>query len=216
MRRMLCLQLFLMLAITLATQGCGGKKPGMTEAEAANERYGNLSRFTTLATPQTVQLKTLLITVPAGWKYDADVEERTVFNVKPVMFAFNEHLAKQAPPIFLEYMEGKRDNFPSQEELKKFSPADKEDIRSTFTKPMLFSSVKIHSVEFIEINGLYGVQVKSTVTARGHADKILYSVKFPIGDTLTSFLFAYYDYHESPALQREIQDIFHSIRPAKK
>ena len=203
----------LLLCLSLPLQGCIPKR--VTEQTLAAERYGDVDGFPAVKGSQTLQLKkTFRITLPGGWHYDPDVESRTLFNVKAVMFAWNDCSGMQNPPVFLEYKEGPRGNMPSQEELANLSPADAEDLKAAL-RTSTQSHLKVESVEIVSFNGLRGITVKSVVEASRQPTQMYYSLKIPVGDTLASFLFAYFERQDGPYLDKEMRDVFRTIELAK-
>ena len=123
----------------------------------------------------------------------------------------------QNPPVFLEYKEGPKGNMPSQEELANLSPADAEDLKAAF-RTSTQSHLKVESVEIVSFNGLRGITVKSVVSASRQPTQMYYSLKIPMGDTLASFLFAYFERQDGPYLDKEMRDVFSTIelvKPAK-
>ncbi len=203
----------LLLCLSLPLQGCIPKR--VTEQTLAAERYGDVSGFPAVKGSQTLQLKkTFRITLPGGWHYDPDVESRTLFNVKAVMFAWNDCSGMQNPPVFLEYKEGPRGNMPSQEELANLSPADAEDLKAAF-RTSTQSQLKVESVEIVSFNGLRGITVKSVVSASRQPTQMYYSLKIPVGDTLASFLFAYFERQDGPYLDKDMRRVFSSIELVK-
>ena len=206
----------LLLCLALPLQGCIPKR--VTEQTLAAERYGDVSDFPAVKGSQTLQLKkTFRITLPGGWHYDPEVESRTLFNVKAVMFAWNDCSGMQNPPVFLEYKEGPKGNMPSQEELANLSPADAEDLKAAF-RTSTQSQLKVESVEIVSFNGLRGITVKSVVSASRQPTQMYYSLKIPVGDTLASFLFAYFERQDGPYLDKDMRSVFSSIelvKPAK-